>query len=160
MGDEGVQRARPVGEMALAEQAALLLSVLEGSTEYSIIATDLDATILAWNEGARRIYGYEAADVVGMETTFILHHPDDVASGRARAILDEARERGKWEGVLRRARKNGAEFSAHVTKTLRRDAGGRPIGFTVISRDLTESERIARELGGDTSFPSDEPVKG
>jgi PAS domain S-box-containing protein len=137
---------RPLEEMGTATQVAFLESVLEGSTEYSIVAKDLDGTILAWNEGARRIYGYEAADVVGKASAFILHHPEDVKSGRAQAILDEARATGKWEGQLRRVRKNGGDFSAHVTMTLRRDALGAPIGFTMISRDLTESEQIEREL--------------
>jgi PAS domain S-box-containing protein len=137
---------RPLEEMGTGAQVAFLSSVLEGSTEYSIIAKDLDGTIRAWNEGARRIYGYEAADVVGKASSFVLHHPDDVKSGRAQAILDEARATGKWEGQLRRVRKNGSQFSAHVTLTLRKDAAGAPIGFTMISRDLTESERIEREL--------------
>ncbi len=133
-------------EMGLAEQAAFLTSILESSTEYSIVAKDLDGLILAWNEGARRIYGYEAGDVVGRASAVILHHPDDVRSGRAQAILDEARATGKWEGELRRVRKNRSEFTAHVTITLRRDPQGQPIGFTMISRDLTESQRIEREL--------------
>jgi len=88
--------------MGLAEQAAFLNSILESSTEYSIVAKDLDGTILAWNEGARRIYGYEAGDIVGKASAFLLHHPEDVKSGRARAILEEVRNTGKWEGVLRR----------------------------------------------------------
>ena len=39
--------------------------VLESSTEYSIIGKDLNGNILLWNEGARRMYGYEAPEVVG-----------------------------------------------------------------------------------------------
>src|SRR5689334_8099728 len=132
--------------MGLADQALFLRSVLEGSTQYSIVAKALDGTILAWNEGARRIYGYDASDVVGKASSTILHDPKDVASGRAQAILDAARESGTWEGELRRVRKNGTHFTAHVTITARRDAGGMPIGFTMISRDLTDSERIEREL--------------
>jgi PAS domain S-box-containing protein len=149
MSDHTENRAaisRVLQEMGLAEQAAFLNSILESSTEYSIVAKDLDGTILAWNEGARRIYGYEAGDVVGKESAFILHDPGDVKSGRARAILEEVRNTGKWEGVLRRVRKNGEQFSAHVTMTLRRDPAGAPVGITMISRDLTESERIEREL--------------
>ena len=132
-------------EMGLAEQAAFLNSVLESSTEYSIVAKDLEGRILAWNEGARRIYGYESADVVG-KSAFLLHDPDDVKTGKAQQILDEARQTGKWSGALTRVRKNGSKFRAFVTITLRRDAGGHPTGFTMISRDLTESERIEREL--------------
>jgi len=128
------------------EQVAFLNSILESSTEYSIIVTDLAGTILAWNEGARRIYGYEAAEVVGKATLALLHHPDDVRSGQAKAVLGEALLTGTWEGTLRRVRKNGEEFTARVTKTLRRDPQGHPIGFTLISRDITEEERLAAQL--------------
>src|SRR5678810_39785 len=133
-------------EMGEAERAEFLNSILQSSTEYSIIAKDLDGTILAWNDGARRIYGYDPADVVGIASAFILHHPDDVASGRAQAILDDVSATGKWSGELRRVRKDGNEFSAFVTITLRRDDAGTPIGFTMISRDLTEPQRLLQEL--------------
>jgi PAS domain S-box-containing protein len=135
-----------VPEMSVVERAAFLNSILESSTEYSIVAKDLAGTILAWNDGARRIYGYDSTDVVGIASAFILHHPEDVSSGRAQAILDDVRTTGKWSGELRRVRKDGNAFSAFVTITLRRDNAGTPIGFTMISRDLTDSQRLLREL--------------
>jgi PAS domain S-box-containing protein len=138
--------ATVVAEMGVTEQATFLNSILEGSTEYSIVAKDLDATILAWNEGARRIYGYDPGDVVGKASAFVLHDPEDVRSGRAQAILDEARATGKWFGELRRVRKDGRTFTASVAITLRRDSAGEPVGFTMISRDLTDAQRTLREL--------------
>ena len=122
--------------MDLTDQAAFLHSVLEGSTEYAIIAKDLEGCVLAWNEGARRIYGYDPQDVIG-RSAFLLHDPDDVASGRATEFLAEARDAGKWEGRIRRVRKDGSKFTAQVTMTLRRDPQGKPLGFTMVSRDLT-----------------------
>lgn len=133
------------GGMDLDENVAFLNSILESSTEYSIIAKDLEGKILAWNEGARRVYGYEPADVMG-KSSFILYDPADIKSGKAQAILDEVRQTGRWCGELRRIRKNGNHFTAFVTITLRRDPKGTPIGFTLISRDLTESQHILREL--------------
>jgi PAS domain S-box-containing protein len=135
-----------IPEMGVAERAAFLNSILQSSTEYSIVAKDLQGTILAWNDGARRIYGYDPADVVGVASAFVLHHSEDVRSGRAQAILDDVRVNGKWSGELRRVRKDGNEFSAFVTITLRRNEAGEPIGFTMISRDLTEPQRLLREL--------------
>ncbi|HKV56442.1 MAG TPA: PAS domain S-box protein [Candidatus Binataceae bacterium] len=129
----------------VAEQVAFLESILEGSTEYSIVAKDLKGTILAWNEGARRIYGYEQADVLG-KSAFILHHPEDVEKGVPQKILNEVRHNGKWSGELRRVRKNGTVFKALVSITLRRNSDGQPLGFTMISQDLTESQRILDEL--------------
>src|ERR1700678_43280 len=86
----------PLQAMDSNEQVAFLKSVLESSTEYSIVAQDLDGTILAWNEGARRNYGYEPAEVVGKASAFILHPAEDVDSGYARSILDLAYQKGKW----------------------------------------------------------------
>ena len=113
--DSTVSVERNTGEMEVSDQEAFLRSILEGSTEYSIVAKDLQGTILAWNEEARRIYGYEPADVVGKASAFILHDPEDVKSGRAQAILDEAQRTGKWSGELRRVRKNAvAELRAYA----------------------------------------------
>jgi PAS domain S-box-containing protein len=134
-----------MAEMGAAERAAFLNSILESSTEYSIVAIDVDGTIRTWNEGARRLYGYEASDVAGKANSFILHVPEDVKSGRAQAILDEARQDGKWSGELKRARMNGQEFAAFVTITRRVDEAGRFIGFTMISRDFTEPQQLLRD---------------
>jgi PAS domain S-box-containing protein len=49
-----------------AEKALEFISnVLESSTEYSVVGKDLEGKILLWNEGARRLYGYEPEEVVG-----------------------------------------------------------------------------------------------
>jgi PAS domain-containing protein len=51
----------------------LLDAILEGPTEYSIIVTDLEGTILAWNEGARGNYGYLAEEMVGKASSSLAH---------------------------------------------------------------------------------------
>ena len=65
-----------------------MANVLQASTEYSIIGKDLDGKILLWNEGARRMYGYDADEVVGKANSMILHTPEDVALGRPRERTD------------------------------------------------------------------------
>lgn len=137
---------RILADMGLAERTAFLSSILESSTEYSIVAEDLDSTVRAWNEGARSLYGYEPAEVVGRASAFILDSPGDAETGRSKAIRGEARATGRWSGELERVRKNGQQFTAFVTITLRRDDADRPAGFTVISRDLTEPQQLLREL--------------
>src|SRR5690242_220927 len=94
-------------------------NVLESSTEYSIIGKDLDGGILLWNEGARRMYGYEAEDVVGKANSSILHVPEDVASGKPSEMMDAALRNGKWEGVISRLRKDGRRITARVVVTVR-----------------------------------------
>src|SRR5437667_7431119 len=82
-------------------------NILESSTEYSVIAKDLSGKILLWNEGARRIYGYEPDEVVGKAFSDILHSPEDVAAGRPKELLAAAIRDGKWEGTIGRVRKSG-----------------------------------------------------
>src|SRR5689334_2761393 len=77
-----------------------LSNLLEASTEYSIAGSDLDGAILLWNEGARRLYGYEPDEVIGKATTSVLYTPEDVAAGRPAQVEQSALEQGKWEGTL------------------------------------------------------------
>src|SRR6201997_2258006 len=94
--------------MGTTEQALDFIgNILESSTEYSIIGKELDGTILLWNEGARRLYGYEPEEVVGKANSSMLHTPEDVTSGKHREIMAAALRDGKWEGTLSRVRKNG-----------------------------------------------------
>jgi PAS domain S-box-containing protein len=121
-------------------------NILESSTEYSVVGKDLDGQILLWNEGARRLYGYEPEEVVGKANSSILHVPEDVKAGRHREIMQAALRDGKWEGTLDRIRKNGERFTARVVITPRRDAAGRPIGYLLISKDISDEIRLTEEL--------------
>ena len=125
-----------VGEPQVAVN--FISSVLQASTEYSIIALGLDGTIRLWNEGARRIYGYTPNEVVGKANAAQLHAPEDARAGTPRAILDIALREGKWEGTLNGVRKNGQGFSARVVITPHHDAAGQTIGFLMISKDISE----------------------
>ena len=58
------------------EAMDFMANVLESSTEYSLIGKDLEGKILLWNEGARRLYGYEPEEVVGKANSVILHTPN------------------------------------------------------------------------------------
>src|SRR6266852_5484354 len=101
--------------MGTTEQALDFIgNILESSTEYSVIGKDLAGKILLWNEGARRLYGYEPEEVVGKANSTILHTPEDVQAGKPREIIEIAQREGKWEGTLNRVRKNGERFTARV----------------------------------------------
>jgi PAS domain S-box-containing protein len=129
-----------------AEAADFIANVLEASTEYSIIVMDLDGKILLWNEGARRIYGYESAEVVGKLNSDILHDPADLAAGLAADMRAVAVSDGKWEGTVTRMRRDGGMFTARVVLTPRRNAQGDPVGFLLISKDISSEIRLTEEL--------------
>lgn len=136
-----------------AQAVDFVANVLESSTEYSIIGQDLNGKILLWNEGARRIYGYEAADVVGTVNADILHDPADVAAGRPAEMRASALSEGKWEGTVIRKHRDGRPFAATVVLTPRRDVHGDPVGFLLISRDISRDVGRFKELKHDLRNP-------
>ncbi|MDX6676083.1 MAG: hypothetical protein QOE31_135 [Solirubrobacteraceae bacterium] len=119
--------------------------VLNSSTEYSMIATDRAGGILLWNEGARRLYGYLPAEIIGRSWS-VLHTDEDVRDGLPQQMIDCALGSGKWQGEVARVRKDGTSFTTWVVTTPRRAADGDPGGFLVISNDITEQLRLNREL--------------
>jgi PAS domain S-box-containing protein len=121
-------------------------NLLEASTEYSIIGKDLDGLILLWNEGARRLYGYEAVEVVGQLNSNVLHTAEDLAARKPAEAMVTALADGKWEGTTTRVRKDGTQFPARVVITPRRDATGTAVGFLLISKDISDEVRLTLEL--------------
>ncbi len=119
-------------------------SVLEASTEFSIIATDDVGVIQLWNEGARRLYGYRPAEVVGQPES-ALHTHEDQTRRLSDTMMQGALDHGTWEGTVERRRKDGGTFTARVTVAPRRAADGTVSGFLLISRDITAEQRLAAD---------------
>lgn len=128
------------------QSVEFITNILQASTEYSVIGKSLDGTILLWNEGARRLYGYDPGEIVGKLNSSILYTPEDVRDGLPRRILDDALQNGKWEGTISRVRKNGERFTARMVITPRMDSGGQPVGYLLISKDISDEIRLTEEL--------------
>jgi PAS domain S-box-containing protein len=125
------------GLMTDEEQSRLLMTAVE---DYAIISLDPSGRVNGWNEGARRIKGYEASEVLGRH--FALFYPlEDIKRGRAQEELATARETGHFEEEGWRVRKGNERFWAKVTLTAVRDPEGNLRGFAKVTRDLTERER-------------------
>jgi PAS domain S-box-containing protein len=129
---------------ALTEARGFLENVLESSTEYSIIAKDLDRRILAWNSGAVHNYGYQPSEVIGKSSN-MLHVPEELRSGLVADLHRQALAEGHAAGLFRRRRKDGSEFLARVTITRRNDASGNAIGYLIVSHDVTAEQRHIEE---------------
>ncbi|HEV2428342.1 MAG TPA: PAS domain S-box protein [Thermoplasmata archaeon] len=129
----------------IAEYKGFLENVLEASTEYSIIAADLEGRVILWNEGARRIYGFKAEEIVGKDTR-VLHDPSDVESGLVDRLFKTVLQTGKYEGVMRRQRQSGEPFTARVVMTVVHGEDSAPLGFLIVSKDITEDELLHQRL--------------
>jgi two-component system, chemotaxis family, CheB/CheR fusion protein len=119
--------------------------MVEGVKDYAIYMLDPEGCIASWNEGARRLKGYEASEIVGQHYSRFFT-VDDIASGLPREELEEARIEGRYEAEGWRLRKDGSRFWANVVVTRMNDSRGTLIGFSKVTRDLTEKRRTEKEL--------------
>ena len=100
-------------------------SVLEASTEYAIIATDLSGKVQVWNEGAKRLFGYEAGEVLSHINAFVLFELGrDVSLGE---ITDTVLRNGRWSGTLTGLTKSHAKPSTSLAVTSRKDLRDGPL---------------------------------
>jgi PAS domain S-box-containing protein len=126
----------------LAERFELLVASV---AEYAIFLLDTDGTVATWNAGARRIKGYEEAEIVGRNYA-VFYRPEAQAEGIPALNLAIAAETGALEYEGWRVRKDGTEFWAAVVITALRDPTGRLTGFAKVTRDMTAKQLERQRL--------------
>ena len=126
-------------EDALAHYVALIVA-----SEDAIITKTLTGTILSWNPGAERLYGYSAEEI----------------EGHSISVLYPPSRRDEWHAILKRVqagehieqfetvrlRRDGSRVDVLVSVSPVKDAQGNVIGATSIGRDITERRRAAEAL--------------
>jgi PAS domain S-box-containing protein len=122
----------------------LFRRLVESTTDYAIFRLDPDGRVATWNLGAERIKGYRADEIIGRH--FSLFYPAEaLASGWPQHELEVAAAEGRFEDEGWRIRKDGSRFWANVVLTaLMQD--GRLVGFSKVTRDLTERKLAEEEL--------------
>jgi PAS domain S-box-containing protein len=129
-------KERRDSEQRLARDAMLLSEVQD-----SVILTDLNGIVTFWNEGATRLFGFTAADMVGRPLVERL--PDEsrteAAEWIARIVAGEGgiEFRGEWLDQ----RKDGSPVWIEAVTRRISDADGRPVGIMGVSRDISERKR-------------------
>ncbi len=116
--------------------------LLVGSVQdYGVFMLSLDGAIESWNQGAQRLKGYRAHEVVG-STISRFFPPEEIAKGTSERLFQDALLKGSatYEGWL--VRKDGNQFWALVTLSAVEDENGRLRGVTNVARDLTERKRV------------------
>jgi PAS domain S-box-containing protein len=110
---------------------------VEGVVDYAIYMLDPSGIITNWNVGAERIKGYAADEIIGRHfSTFYTREAID--SGWPAHELKVAAMEGRFEDEGWRIRKDGSRFWAYVVITALRDDSGKLLGYSKITRDLTE----------------------
>ncbi len=126
-----------------AEDEQMRLAAIVASSDDAIFSKTLDGTIVSWNAGAERMYGYTAAEAIGRPVS-VLAPPD-----RPGEIPEILRRLKRGEHVVHleteRIRKNGARIQVSLTVSPIKNAAGTVVGASATARDITERKRGEEE---------------
>jgi PAS domain S-box-containing protein len=119
--------------------------MVEAVTDYAIFMLDPNGQIVSWNRGARRIKGYAAEEILGRHFSCFYTAADQQRGVPLRA-LKVAAATGHFRDSGWRVRKDGSMFLADVVVTAVKDESGSLIGFSKVTRDVTESRTAQSRL--------------
>ncbi|MCI0152074.1 PAS domain S-box protein [Paraburkholderia sediminicola] len=119
--------------------------LVQGVTDYAIFMLSPEGYVTNWNQGAFRIKGYSAAEVIGSHFSRF-YTAEDISKGAPQRGLEIAAREGRFETEGWRVRRDGSAFWAHVVIDAIRDDSGELVGFAKITRDVTERRRAEEQL--------------
>jgi PAS domain S-box-containing protein len=126
------------------EESRRFRLLVESVKDYAIFILDPEGRVSTWNQGAERIKGYKASEIIGQH--FSKFYPRaDVDSGKCERELEVAIREGRFEEEGWRLRKDGTRFWANVTITVLRSQDGVLVGFAKVTRDLTERKEAEED---------------
>jgi PAS domain S-box-containing protein len=132
--------------------------MIEEVEDYAIILMDKNGIIQNWNKGAEKIKGYKEDEIVG--TSFErFYSEEDRKKGVPHSLINEAMVNGKAIAEGWRVRKNGSRFWGSIVITALHSETGEIIGFSKVTRDLTErkfTEDKLKEYSNELEFQNKE----
>ena len=140
------------GAVAQLEQR---LRAVEGAVrEYAIFTVDNNGVIRTWSEAAERVHQWSASEAVGNPYTMLLAGEAGTEAPNTQA-LSRAAETGWAEEEGYRLRADGSHFLATTIVTALRGADGADLGFSVVTRDLSERRKYEEAVREDASSSTD-----
>jgi PAS domain S-box-containing protein len=128
---------RRQAQQTLAESERRFRLLVTSVVDYALFTLDLAGNIQSWNPGAERLKGYSADEIIGKHfSTF--YTEEARAAGEPVRVLAKVREEGRFEAEGWRVRKDGTRFWANVVIDPIWDEEDRLIGFTKITRDISQ----------------------
>lgn len=124
-------------EERIRDSERTLRLLVDSAQDYAIFLLDPQGIITSWNLGAERIKGYTAQEAVGRHFS-IFYEAAALAAGWPQEELRRAAADGRFEDEGWRLRKGGTRIWANVVITALRGQGGELLGFSKVTRDLTE----------------------
>jgi len=133
-----IQRKRVLSELS---KANARLKAIFDSSPNGMVALDSDGKVLAWNQGAQKIFGYEPQEVIGRLYPLVDGNADDL-----KKLMATYREGNPMMTEVIRKRKDGTRIQTLLSTAPLKDAEGQVIGVLGILMDLTEKKRAEAEI--------------
>lgn len=132
-----------VSERDRAQLVTQRLAAIVRSSEDAIVGKTLDGIIVNWNEGAERLYGYRAEEVIGRPMAMMVPPKRTGELERLLAQIGEGRRVEQFETL--RLTKSGARVDVSLTISPIRAPDGQIVGASSIARDITGRLRAEEE---------------
>jgi PAS domain S-box-containing protein len=136
---------RRQAESSLRESEELFHLQIERVKNYAIFTLDTRGNVLNWNSGAERLKGYRAEEIIGKHFS-CFYSEEDRNAGRPEEELKKAVAEGQVVDEGWRVCKDGSRFWADVIITSLHDESGNLLGFSKVTRNITERKRVAEEI--------------
>ncbi|MVM35624.1 PAS domain S-box protein [Spirosoma sp. HMF4905] len=136
---------RKEAQEALRANQERFRTLVQNLPDYAIFRIDPQGIITEWTEGAQRVKGYTAQEVIG-QSIALFYTPEGLAAGELTTEMGQAAQQGRAERESVRIRKGGERFWVNEIMTAIHNGAGQLIGFTKISRDITERKAAERAI--------------
>jgi PAS domain S-box-containing protein len=113
--------------------------------DYAIILLDTEGKVLNWNKGAQNIKGYKAEEILGRSFS-VFYLQSDIDAGLPKYLINEAATKGKASHEGWRVKKDGTTFWGSIVITALHDDDNNVIGYSKVTRDLTERKKAEERL--------------
>ncbi|MEW6184589.1 MAG: PAS domain S-box protein [Thermodesulfobacteriota bacterium] len=123
-----------------------LTSILESTSQYAIMATDVRGLITEFNKGAERLFGWEKDEVVGKQHIDLTYYRPMAGPDLVKDFQQRIRTEGLGDQEMERVRKNGSRFPAHSSLTVISGSSGEIEGFVEIVRNIAVRKSLEKEL--------------
>ena len=127
----------------LEDQIQFLASIV-ASSEDGIIGIGLDSTIISWNKGAERLFGYSYSEVIGRNISHIF--PQEKKEDPHLPIKKILSGEISYQHVTHQIYNNGLVTDISLTISHIRDHNEKILGVSVIVRDITDLKSIQKAL--------------
>ena len=135
---------RDAAQRRPAEAMRSLLAAVVESSQDAITSHDFDGRVLSWNRGAREIFGYSPAEIIGCDYRVVMPDVPPEHMQRLREPALRGERTAPFETLARH--RDGHELTVSLSLAGLRTDTGHIVGVTAVARDVTEQRRAERAL--------------